>query len=319
MNRSQKRTGLLLSVGLFCVACDSSDDSSALSGPYLGQEPPGFTPVVFAPGVVSTLENELNATFTPDGDELYFSVRQGGQYTLMTLRLENGLWSERSAVSFSGDYGDVDPFVTSDGARIYFSSKRPLDSAGEAKDSDLWFADRTASGDWNEPTHLAELSSDGADDYYTSVSSDGTLYFSRFGAGGEGGDLYRSAPLDGVFGEPALLGPPLSTGSNEHDPFIAPDGSFLIFTSNRPGGFGNGDLYVSSRKADSTWSEPINLGEEINSLGNDYCAMLSPDGRYLFFTRSFNNDGDIYWVDAAIIGRVLESVGNAGAPVHPTR
>lgn len=314
MNQMHMGKGLILSFCLFCFACGSSDDSPPLHGPYLGQEPPGLSPVVFAPGVVSTLDNELNASFTPDGGELYFSVRQGGNHTLMTVRLENGFWNDRTTVSFSGEYGDVDPFVTLDGARIYFSSKRPLDSTGEDKDSDLWFADRTASGEWDEPTHLAELSSAGTDDYYTSVASDGTLYFSRFAAEGEGGDLYRSTPLDGVFGEPELLGPPLNTDSNEHDPFISPDGSFLIFTSNRPGGFGEGDLYVSVRGADSTWSEPINLGEEINSPGYDYCAMLSPDGRYLFFTRSLNNNGDIYWVDAEIINRVLESAGNTEVP-----
>jgi hypothetical protein len=176
-----------------------------------------------------------------------------------------------------------------------------MNGSGEAKDSDIWYVERTESGGWSEPTNLGALNGQGPDDYYTSISSDGTLYFSKFEAHGAGGDLHRSQLLDGAYGEPELLSAPLSTGSSEHDPFIAPDGSYLIFTSDRPGGYGEGDLYISFRNSDGTWSDPRNMGDDINSPGYDFCAMLSPDGKYLFFTRTINRNGDIYWVDAAVI------------------
>jgi Tol biopolymer transport system component len=300
---------LLLLVCILPVACAAQEDAQPLVGRYLGQEPPGLTPVVFAPGVVSTRANELNAAFSPDGNELYFSVSRAGRYTVMTTKFENVRWTDRSVATFSGEYSDVDPFVSADGEKLYYSSKRPMTGSGEAKDSDIWYVERMEGGAWSEPIHLGALNSQGQDDYYTSISSDGTLYFSKFGGQGEGGDLYWSRLSDGAYGEPELLGAPFSTGSSEHDPFIAPDGSYLIFTSNRPGGYGEGDLYVSFRNSDRTWSDPLNMGEGINSAGYDYCAMLSPDGEYLFFTRTVDGNGDIYWVDAAIIG-ALRSEAN---------
>ena len=80
-------------------------------------------------------------------------------------------------------------------------------------------------------------------------------------------------------------------------PFIAPDESYLIFDSNRPGGFGETDLYVCFRDSRGNWSEAVNLGETINSSEGIGLAMISPDGKYLFYT--YRND--IYWVDANII------------------
>jgi len=105
------------------------------------------------------------------------------------------------------------------------------------------------------------------------------------------------------------LGPPINTAAGDDLPFIAPDESYLIFASDRPGGLGYRDLYVSFR-VDDAWSEPVNLGAPINSEAWDIYPSLSPDGRYLFFTRrtawNATDDSDIYWVDAAVITRLRE-------------
>lgn len=292
---------LILGTLLPSPSCTAQDESSRPSGPYLGQGPPGLTPVLFAPGLVSTEANELNSAFSPDGNELYFSVRRAGRNTLMTVRVENNRWTDRFVPAFSGEYSDVDPFLSADGKRLYYSSMRPLTGSGGAKDSDIWFVARGERGEWGDPTHLGSPNSQGPDDYYTSIASDGTLYFSRFASRGAGGDLYRSRLRDGEYTEPELLGAPLSTAASEHDPFIAPDGSYLIFTSNRDGGYGEADLYLSFATSNGRWSEPINMGPDINSLGYDFCPMVSPDGRFLFFTRTILGNGDIYWVDAAVI------------------
>ena len=83
--------------------------------------------------------------------------------------------------------------------------------------------------------------------------------------------------------------------------------STMILTSTRPGGFGNADLYVAFRERDRTWSKPVNLGETINSDQIDFCPMMTPDGRYLFFSRRWGatweqtTQADVYWVDARVI------------------
>jgi Tol biopolymer transport system component len=121
------------------------------------------------------------------------------------------------------------------------------------------------------------------------------------------------------------LGSGINSEFNDWCPYIDPDEEYLIFSSNRPGGYGRLDLWVSFRQPDETWGEPLNLGPEINSDDNERFPHMSPDGKYLFFvskktpfeeltrepvkikdlnemSRSITNGlSNIYWVDAGII------------------
>lgn len=125
--------------------------------------------------------------------------------------------------------------------------------------------------------------------------------------GGHSGVAPRLA--DGTFAAPVNVGPPINTSFSEGDTFVSPDESYLIVTSRRPGGFGEGDLYISFRDGDGGWSEPVNLGETINSVQLDFCPMVTPDGKYLFFSRRWGATWDdttrceIYWVDARVLER----------------
>ncbi len=298
---------LVLSISVIALpACGGAPGPpQTMRGRYLGQMPPGMTPELFAPGVVSTGANELNAAFTPDGNELYFTRSIDGRETLMTTRQVEGVWAPPAIAGFSGTFTDVDPYITRDGRRLYFSSTRPVEGGSEAKDADLWYLERQAGGDWGEPVHLGGPNTEGKDDYYTSLSDDGSLYFSIFDSN-SAADIYRARAEDGGFGPPERVEGGISTGALEHDPFVAPDDSYLIFTSDRPGGYGSADLYISFADPDGSWTEPVNMGESINSAHYEFCAMLSQDGKYLFFT-SRNN---IYWVDA----KVIEGLRPAAAP-----
>jgi hypothetical protein len=87
-------------------------------------------------------------------------------------------------------------------------------------------------------------------------------------------------------------------------PGIAPDESFMVFAAIRSGGLGETDLYLSLRGADGTWGKAQNLGPKINSGLFEFGARISPDKKYMFFTRSngwFENPSrdtsDIYWVE----------------------
>jgi Tol biopolymer transport system component len=220
--------------------------------------------------------------------------------TLMAISRQDDGWGTRMVLPFSGSWSDVDPVFSTSGSRLYFSSKRPLDDADQTFDSNLWSV-QLENGGWGAPTPVAGVNTPDMDEYYTSISLDGTLYFSVFGEHGSPGDIYRSDPLSDGFAPPELIGEPVSSEHSEHDPFIAPDESYLIFTSDRPGGLGRGDLWIVFRSTDGGWSEARNMGPMINSEGYDYCAMLSPDQRYLFFTRNAGGNGDIYWVDSKVI------------------
>jgi ankyrin repeat protein len=273
-------------------------------GPYLGQAPPRDVPVMFAPNLVSTERGELNAVFSPEGREFYFARSDGQRRSILQVLEQGGTWGRPERVAFPGDYGAVDMAFSPDGTRLYFCSNRPLSGTGEAKkDHDIWVVTRTAQG-WGEPTTLGDVVNSPADDYYPTFTAAGDLYFSSRREGGKGGnDIYRSRLVDGKFQPPENLGVPVNTERWEFDPFIAPDGSFLLFASSRPGGLGDSDLYISFRGLDGSWSEPRNLGAPVNSIGPDYTPMLTPDGKYLFYTSGPTGPDDIYWVEARVLDR----------------
>ena len=92
-----------------------------------------------------------------------------------------------------------------------------------------------------------------------------------------------------------------NTEAHEWDPFIAPDESYLIFCSTKPGGFGGDDFYISFKDSNNKWSEPVNLGELINSPASDNRPYVTNDGKYFFYTSSKRGNRDIYWVDARFL------------------
>ncbi len=274
----------------------------SVSGPYLGQTPPGRSPRMFAAGIVSTERDELNAVFTPDGKEFYFTIRDAsGRWTIMMTALEKGGWSRPRPASFSGRWSDVDLFITADGHRVYFCSNRPLSKEGGApKDFDIWMSERTAKG-WSEPVNLGAPVNSGTDEFYPSLTRGGTIYFQSRRAGGPGmPDIWRARPAARGYAAAECLPAPVNSPGFEGDTLIAPDERWLIVSTSRSAGGGPADLFISFAGSNGTWTPLVKLETGISSPGSgENCQMLSPDGRYLFFTR----DGDIYWVDASVIPR----------------
>jgi hypothetical protein len=249
-------------------------------GPYFG-EVAGLRPTLFAPGVVSQRYPELNAAFSPAGDEFFYSLADpsGSSYTVLRrVRGADGSWSPAEVASFSGRYSDADPIFSADGRRLYFISERPIGAAATTKnDFDIWFVDRAGAG-WGEPVNLGPSINTPKEEYYVSVTSAGRLYWSR------DGDIYRAIPRgDGHAIE--KLGPNVNDPTLlESDPFVAPDESYLIFVSwGRPEGRGSGDLYVSFN-LDGQWQKARSLGPEVNSTYLEFCPIVSPDGQHFFFT-----------------------------------
>ena len=216
----------------------------------------------------------------------------------------DGHWSVPEAASFSNDNSDVDPAFSHDGKRVFFSTRRPRpgESGTRREGFGIWFADSTESG-WGEEQFLGPEVNSGQSQVYSTVTRDGALYFQAVRKGGYGkADIYRSRLLDGAYQEPENLGPVINSENYEGDVFIARDESYLIVSVyGRRDGFGKGDLYVSFRGTDGSWSPLKNMGSAINSDERDFCPMVTPDGKYLFFSSKRDGEGDIFWVDADVI------------------
>jgi hypothetical protein len=302
-----------------------------LVGEYLGQQPPGPEVEIFAPNFISTAMSEANSVFSPDGTEFYFAVWPGPGHsvTVFSTHMENGRWTSPEVPEFLRGVNAIDVAMTADGQRFFFCSNRSRTPGGPIQDNfDIWFVDRNADGSWGEPVNPGEpLNSDRAD-FYPTVTRDGTMYFHSSRQGGLGGrDIYRAEYVDGRYGMPENVGAPVNTSGNEGDVLVAPDESFLIFNSHGHD-FENGEssLWISFRGGDGGWMPPHNMGRYMAGDKTDYCPMLSPDGRFLFFSsnrfdpkyadvlldyrtlRTINRGpgggfSDVYWVDASIIER----------------
>jgi Tol biopolymer transport system component len=248
-----------------------------------------LTPELWGQGLISTPLDELNTVFSPDGKELYWSIalpdQAGG--VIVFSRLVNGTWSTPAVAPFSGHSTDWDPFFTPDGQAMIFTSNRPKAGATSPgpSDFDLWQTTRTPNGGWSDPVNLGAPVNTPRQEYYPSIASDGTLYFSSNRDGGQGSfDIFRSRLVDGKYTEPENLGPEVNSKAVEIDNYIAPDQSFIIFNSSgRPDDLGRGDLYISYNR-EGKWTPAIHLPAPVNSPAREYCPIGSPDGKWLYFT-----------------------------------
>lgn len=282
-----------------------------LKGKYLGQKPPGMAPEVFAPGVISTCDDEHGCvTFSPDGNQAYwatsFRLTDTGYSTgsVFGMWIEGGRWTKPRMTPFSETLdhdGDV-PFFSPDGRRLYFMSRR-IAEGGEGRGPEMiWFAEREGSG-WSAARPLEWESGAFSIHWQFALADDGTLYFSGSGPDSRGmGDIYMLKRDGAGYGEPENLGEPVCTEANEGSPYIAPDGSMLLFSSlGREGGVGGADIYICRPDGRGGWTEPVNVGEPVNSGSHEMCPMLSPDGKYLFFISQRSQTSDIFWVEAAVL------------------
>lgn len=314
-----------IAIGVLLLCCLSNSagnvaaqNSAQAKHPYATAKPLS-EPAIFAEGVVSTGDFDSHPAFTPDGKTLYFvrSTPNFSRWTILVSRSVKGRWNTPEVARFSGQYSDADPFITRDGSRFYFISNRPV--AARAKpDLDIWVMEKTATG-WSDPKNVGAPINSSGSEWYPTVAANGTIYFGSDREGGRGRtDIYRSRLVDGKYAPPENLGEGINTQFNEFEPLIAPDESFLIFMGGgRADGRGGFDLYISYNR-NNVWTKPTNLGNKINSEGNEYSPAISPDGKYFFWssTRSSADQPSKQRLDYSQLMRSLRSPGNGLGDIY---
>jgi hypothetical protein len=283
----------------------------ALKGPYLGQTPPGITPEIFAPGILnSEVMGAFCTAFAPDGNEFYFIYYERDNETaggLALMKRIDDVWTRPEMLPFNSTTYDNDMCLSADGNRMVFRSYRILPSGKKPKGHTyLWYVDRTASG-WSEAKPLT-CGGEPVRTGYPSLTGNGTLYFAHRREGVFG--IFKSRPFNGAYGAPEHVFTTAKGENTEGDMFVAPDESYMIISCwNHPDniGGGSGDLYITFKRENGTWTDEINMGELINSPYGENCPHVTPDGKYFFFNR-YNpeaREGNIYWVDAAVLKTYL--------------
>jgi hypothetical protein len=287
--------------GLFMLAApyvlSQQSDFPELTGPYLGQEPPGELPEAFAPSIIFD-ENAIhgNIAFSPDGKEIYwvFHPPTYGQNPppIQFIRLVNSQWTRPGILGFSEEYGVMNISMAPDGKKLFFTSKRPWPSswghqpAGNTLEAyKTWYVERSGAG-WGDPKPLDPRINKNL--MGVSATNDGTLYTHG---------IKRIKVKNGQYTEWEQLGPPLDVGRiTGGNPFISPDETYILFNRKWSGRFGYG-LFISYRTRDDKWTEPINLFEKINAPRGGSQPIVTPDGKYLFYY----SGGKFCWLDAGII------------------
>jgi hypothetical protein len=276
-----------------------------LYGDYLGQTPPGDTPVVFARGIISTeYQNHGVPAFSPAGDEVFWQINKQDKknnwlISTMTVRRVGNGWTQPEVTPYGSG-----PVFSPDGKQLYFGSKE--------EGADPYYIEKQENI-WGEPKYISIISRypEIKFAYNLAITKSGTLYFLGM-APGQGlwnnYGIYRSELINGQYTKPELLPSVINKRDDilNWTPFISPDESYLLYCSRRMKPADDyGDLYICFRKADGTWTERINLGETINTETTERFPSVSPDGKYLFFTRwTPDYDEDVFWVSAGIIEKL---------------
>jgi len=308
MNRKSRTVVAAISLmGLF-AAMLFAQATPKLTGPYLGQKPPGKTPVPFAIGHLGA-DLHGGPVFSQDGKEVFWSL-MGGKQHILTSRLTEDGWSSPQAIKFpTGSAGtgesayhqreyvkpSGEPCLSYDGTRLFFMAQET--AATDYRES-IWVSERTKDG-WGTPKQVSPLVNEMSTHWQMSVAKSGNLYFQ--GRSAMVGDIYVSTFADGEYQKPVALGSAINTRHDEGCPFVAPDESYLVFYRINRGSSQKADLFISFKTPDGTWAKAKSM-DKLNRGGvNEVCPSVSRDGKYFFFLRSTRDGLSSYWVSARVL------------------
>jgi len=252
----------------------------------------------FLPEIFSKFPNVRDIAMSSEGNEIYFSVQSFQDEVSFIARItkDNNTWSKPEIANFSGKYFDIEPFLSSDGLKLYFVSNRPLnETEDKVKDFDIWYVERkNKNSDWSNPINIGPPINSEENEFYPSISDNLNFYFTCDARGTKGkDDIFLSRWQNGRYETPESLSDSINSEGYEFNAFVALDESYIIFTGyQREDGFGSGDLYISYKISDGDWTKAKNLGKDINSNKMDYCPFVDAKTKTLYFTSKRSSVGD---------------------------
>ena len=290
--------------------------------------------------VINTPFREAEPSFTADGQTMYFNCNNADIcVSRLVGTWEEGKWTppEPLGEPINSEYEEVEPVINRAGDKLYFTSDRPQGSLrnvpfltpfmdilkvahvvsgsktnttslslGGLGLNDIWVSFKT-NGVWSEPQNLSDIPGEPPvnsvySDHCFFLSADGyEAFWTSTRPGGHGGnDIWTSRRVNGEWTAPENLGPNVNTAGDEHMSIPTPDGKSLYVASSRAGGFGDEDIYVTTRDFDGKWGALVNLGSRVNGPGDDRCPAWTPDHKIFLFD-SVREGGfggrDIWWVN----------------------
>ncbi len=250
--------------------------------------------------LLKEFQNVRDFTISRSEKEAYISAQSsfGELSAIIKISKTDNEWRDPEIASFSGQYNDLEPFLSPDNLKLYFVSNRPVhrDSL-KVKDFDIWYVQRKSiKSNWSEPINLGAPVNTSYNEFYPSVAENNNLYFTCDYKSSKGkDDIFFSAWDKNKYTETVSMSDAINSEGYEFNAYVAPDESFLIFSGyQRKDGFGSGDLYISFKDEKNNWKKAINLGDNINSAQMDYCPFVDNETKTLYFTSKRNTFKEKY-------------------------
>jgi len=276
---------------------------------------------IFGEGIISTKYYERDMAISPDGNELFYSLvsPRNRSSAIIQLNKVDGKWGNPKIADFSGPYSDLEPAYHPNGGQLFFISNRSVNQDSTKADFDIWYVNKEKDG-WSKAIRMDTVINSSKDEYYPSITNEGTIYFTGSYEGGVGReDIYKSVFIDGIYQPPTVLDTNVNSTMFEYNAFISPDESFLLFGSfGREDGHGGGDLYISRKDRNGQWEKAENLGPEINTNRLDYCPFVVGDSILFFTSERTTFDTSPNYSDFKSLKDRLESAQNGNGDIYWT-
>lgn len=250
--------------------------------------------------IVAVVHSDLNKflnlrdfCISPNEKEAFFTIQSPNQELSKIVCVKNNKWDNPVILPFCDGYSYLEPFLSSDGTRLYFASDRPKDKSETLKsDFDIWYVERKdKNSEWSTPINIGSAVNSKNDEFYPTLSDNNNLYFtmdSKLGLGKD--DIYYCQWNGANYSKPILLSTNINSEGYEFNAFISKDENLLIYTKyNAKDGFGSGDLYMAKRGIDGEWQAAENLSNTINSKYMEYCPYYNNETNTLYFTSKRSN------------------------------
>ncbi len=213
------------------------------------------------------------------------------------------------AINTNGN--EYSPLISKDGQVLYFVG---YDRDGGKGGEDIFYSEKQPDGSWGTPKPWDVFNTDSHETLKAiSADNNAVILFGNYPGSFGSGDLFYSINVDGSWSYPCNLGGAINTDNWESLANLSSDGRYMFFTSDRPGGMGGSDIYLSEL-TDDGWTTPINLGSTINTAEDDRYPFLAADGKTLYFSSQghFGFGGD----DLFVSKRLDDTWTNWSKPVN---
>ena len=258
-------------------------------------------PVILGKGTLSKDSIQWNNVYVSGTNEIYYTQMEGYISKIKAMTFDGNTFKDGQTINFSERSSYSDMYVDADGKQMLFASNMQEYESDTINNWNLWRSERK-NDTWETPALVFEESLQG-NQFYPWLTKSGNLYFSTTRDGSGNSDLFYSKLKAGKYQTPVSLPKQINSIHLEGDAYVHPTEEYLIFAGfEREMNLGKSDLYISFNKGENSWSNPVWLGEDINSKGYDGSPFVTQDGEFLIFTSSRGSTDENTYFNHYIIG-----------------